>query len=151
MSCKAPSTCSWRSSSIPTLRSSGEIKFNINSNGTGPNIGGEIDIVDANYATADLPVGLTHGNGVLTLTSNRINISKFEGTIGGGSVAAQGGVAYRPAIQFDLGLAAKGIRLLYPQGVRENIDANIRLAGTTDNANLAGTVSIADVSLHSGV
>ena len=131
----------------PDTRSAGELKFNINSNGAGPNLGGEIDIVDASYATADLPVGLTHGNGVLTLTSNRINISKFEGTIGGGTVTAQGGVAYRPAIQFDLGLAAKGIRLLYPQGVRENIDANIRLAGTTDNANLGGTVSVADVSL----
>ena len=98
----------------PDVRSSGELRFNINSNGKGPNLDGEIDIVDANFASGDTPVGLQHGNGVLTLTSDRVNISKFEGTVGGGKVTAQGGVAYRPAIQFNLGLAAKGIRMLYP-------------------------------------
>jgi translocation and assembly module TamB len=130
----------------PDVRSSGQLRFNINSNGTGPNIGGEIDIVDASYASNGLPVGLQHGNGVLTLTNNRINISKFEGTVGGGKLTAQGGVAYRPAIQFDLGLSARDIRMLYPQGMRENINANLRLAGTTDNANLGGTVNVTDLS-----
>jgi translocation and assembly module TamB len=130
----------------PDVRSSGELKLHINSNGTGPNLGGEIDIVDASYASSDLPVGLQHGNGVLTLTSDRINISKFDGTVGSGTVTAQGGIAYRPAIQFDLGLAAKGIRILYPQGMRESIDANIRLAGSMDDARLGGSVDIADLS-----
>jgi translocation and assembly module TamB len=131
---------------VPDARTSGELRFHINSHGNGPNLGGEIDVVDAGYASNGLPVALQHGNGVLTLTSNRINVSKFEGTIGGGTVTAQGGVAYRPAIQFDLGLAAKGIRMLYPQGLRETIDANLRFAGTTNNANLGGNVNIADLS-----
>ncbi len=130
----------------PDARTSGEIRFHINSHGNGPNVGGEIDIVDANYASNGLPTALQHGNGVLTLTSNRINVSKFEGTVGGGKVTAQGGVAYRPAIQFDLGLAARGIRMLYPQGMRETFDANLRFGGTTDNANLGGTVNLADLS-----
>lgn len=131
----------------PDVRTSGELKFNINSSGnTGRDLGGEIDIVDANYASGDLPVGLQHGNGVLKLTTNRINIVSFQGAIGGGTVTAQGGVAYRPNVQFDLGMAAKGIRLLYPQGMRENIDANIRLAGSTENATLGGAVNIADLS-----
>ncbi len=89
---------------------------------------------------------MQHGNGVLTLTNNRINISKFEGTVGGGRLTAQGGVTYRPAIQFDLGLSARDIRMLYPQGMRESINANLRLAGTTDNANLGGTVNLTDIS-----
>jgi translocation and assembly module TamB len=130
----------------PDARTSGELRFHINSHGNGPNLGGEIDIVDANYASNGLPAALQHGNGVLTLTNNRINVSKFEGTIGGGKITAQGGVAYRPAIQFDLGLAARGIRMLYPQGMRETLDANLRFGGTTDNANLGGTVNIADLS-----
>jgi translocation and assembly module TamB len=131
----------------PDVRTSGQLRFNINSHGTtGKDIGGEIDIVDANYASADLPVGLQHGNGVLTLTTDRINIKSFQGTVGGGTVTASGGVAYRPAIQFDLGMAAKGIKLLYPQGMREAIDANIHLAGTTENAILGGTVNLADIS-----
>ena len=82
----------------------------------------------------------------LTLTSNRINIKKFQGTVGGGTVSASGGVAYRPSIQFDLGLAAKGIRMLYPQGMREASTPISRFAGTTDNANLGGTVDLTDLS-----
>ena len=132
----------------PDIRSSGELKFNINSNGAtnSPDLGGQIEIVDANFASGDLPVGLQHGNGVLTLTKDRLNISKFQGTVGSGTVTAQGGVAYRPSVQFDLGLAANGVRVLYPQGVRETVNANIRLAGTTDNAILGGQVKLADLS-----
>jgi translocation and assembly module TamB len=132
----------------PDIQSSGELKFNINSSGAtdSPDVGGQIEIVDANFASGDLPVGLQHGNGVLTLTKDRLNISKFEGTVGGGTVTAQGGVAYRPSIQFDLGLSANGVRALYPQGVRETVNADIRLAGSTDNAVLGGQVRLADLS-----
>ena len=132
----------------PDIKSSGELKFHINSNGAtdSPDLGGQIEIVDANFASGDLPVGLQHGNGVLTLTKDRLNISKFQGTVGGGTVTAQGGVAYRPGIQFDLGMAANGIRMLYPTGMRETLNADIRLAGTTDNAVLGGQVTLADLS-----
>ena len=132
----------------PDIRSSGELKFNINSSGAAnsPDLGGQIEIVDANFASGDLPVGLQHGNGVLTLTKDRLNIAKFQGTVGGGTLTAQGGVAYRPGIQFDLGLAANGVRVLYPQGLRETVNANLRLAGTTDNALLGGQVNLADLS-----
>jgi translocation and assembly module TamB len=132
----------------PDIRSSGELKFNINSSGAtnSPDLGGQIEIVDANFASGDLPVGLQHGNGVLTLTKDRLNITKLQGTVGGGTLTAQGGVAYRPGVQFDLGLAANGVRVLYPQGMRETINANLRLAGTTDNALLGGQVNLADLS-----
>jgi translocation and assembly module TamB len=133
----------------PDVRSSGQLKFNINSQGAiakGGDLGGEIDVVDANFASNDLPVGLQHGNGVLKLTTDRVNISTFQGTIGGGTVTAQGGVAFRPGIQFDLGLAAKGVRALYPQGLRETADAYLRLTGTTESAMLGGTVNLSDLT-----
>jgi translocation and assembly module TamB len=132
----------------PDIRTSGELKFKINSYGAanGPNLGGEIDIVDANYASGDLPVGLSHGNGVLTLTKDRININSFKGMIGGGTLTAQGGVAYRPNVQFDLGLTANGVRLLYPQGMRESVDASVRLVGTTDDAQLGGSINLSELS-----
>ena len=128
------------------IRSSGQVKFNINSTGKGPNLGGEIDIVDANFASGSTPVGLQHGNGVLTLTSDRINVKSFEGTVGGGSVTASGGVAYRPSIQFDLGMSAKDIRMLYPEGMRESVNADLRFTGTTENSNLGGTVNLTGLS-----
>jgi translocation and assembly module TamB len=132
----------------PELISSGQLKFNINSYGStrDPSVQGQIEIVDAGLATGDLPVGLQHGNGVVTLTKDRLNISKFEGVVGSGIVTARGGVLYRPNLQFDFGLSAKDIRMLYPQGVRESINANIRLAGTPEAAVLGGSVDLTDLS-----
>jgi translocation and assembly module TamB len=132
----------------PDIRSSGTVKFNLNSYGApaSANIGGEIDIADANFASADLPLSLQHGNGVLTLTKDRLSISKFQGVVGGGTVTAQGGVAYQSNLQFDFGVAAQGVRLLYPDGVRESLNANLRLVGTTENATLGGSVDISDLS-----
>jgi translocation and assembly module TamB len=131
----------------PDIRTSGQVRFNIDSHGmSASDIGGEIDLVNLNYASADLPVGLQNGNGVLKLTTDRVNIQSFSGTVGGGEVTASGGVTYRPSLQFNLGMAAKNIRVLYPQGMREAIDANIHLAGTTDNALLGGTVDLTNIS-----
>jgi translocation and assembly module TamB len=132
----------------PDLRTSGQIKFNVNSYGAaqGPEIAGTIDLVDASMASSDLPVALEHCNGAFALSKDRINITQFKGNIGGGTLTAQGGVTLRPSLQFDLGLDAKDVRMLYPQGVRESIDANIRLTGSTTNALLGGNVNLTDLS-----
>lgn len=132
----------------PDITSSGELRFNINSYGAkaGSNVEGQVEIVNANFVSGGLPVGVQHGNGVLTLTKDRLSVQSFKATVGGGTLTAQGGVVYRPSIQFDLGAAAKGIRMLYPQGVREEVDADLRLAGTSDNALLGGRVRIQDLT-----
>jgi translocation and assembly module TamB len=135
----------------PDVKTSGELKFNVNSKGAAndPNVGGEIEVVDAAFASSDAPVGLQHGNGVLTLTRNRLNITKFQGTVGGGTVTAQGGVALQPSVRFDVGLSARGIRMLYPQGVRESVNADLRFSGSTDASLLGGSVNLSDVSFTS--
>ncbi len=136
----------------PDIRSSGQLKLNIDSHGpaNGANFAGQIDIVDASFASNDLPAGLQHCNGVLVLSKDRLNIGSFNGTVGGGTVTAQGGIAYRPSIQFDLGLSAQGARILYPQGMRESVNANLRLSGTTETAVLGGAVHLSDLSFTPG-
>lgn len=132
----------------PNLRSSGLARFDIHS-GNGSSVdglGGEIDIEKAGLSFQGLPVGLQDGNGVLTLNNSRIDISKFQGTIGGGAVTAQGGITLRPRIGFDLGMAATDVRILYPQGVRESVNAHLRFTGSTEQALLGGSVGISDLS-----
>jgi translocation and assembly module TamB len=130
------------------LSTSGEMRFDINSYGAraNPDVQGQIRIVNANFASGTVPVGLQNGNGVLTLTKDRLNINQFSGTVGGGKVQASGGVVYKPAPRFDLALAGQGVRLLYPEGVREGLDANLTLTGTTDAATLGGRVKIDQLS-----
>jgi translocation and assembly module TamB len=132
----------------PDFKSSGQLRFNINSYGarTDPNIEGEVDVVDASFFGGDLPLGIQHGNGVLTLTKNRLNIKTFHANSGGGTVTAQGGVTFRPSLQFDMGVNAKDIRMLYPPGVREELAGDLRLVGNTENAVLGGRVQIENLS-----
>jgi translocation and assembly module TamB len=128
----------------PDITSSGQLRFDINSFGAraNPEVQGQIHIENANILSAGAPVGLQNGNGVLTLTKDRLNIGEFTGSVGGGKVQASGGIVYRPSVRFDLGLSANGIRVPYPEGVREGLNANLTLIGTTEAATLAGQVRI---------
>jgi translocation and assembly module TamB len=132
----------------PDVTSSGQLRFNINSYGAlaNPNVKGQVEIVNANFATADAPLGLSNGNGTLALTSDRLNITNFSGTMGGGNVTASGGVVYRPALQFDVVLAARGVRMLYPEGVRQGLSADLTLTGTPERAVLRGQVNVDQLS-----
>ncbi len=132
----------------PDLASSGQLQFDINSYGqrSDPNIQGSIKVVNATLATGDAPLGLQNGNGVLTLTRNRLEVTQFEGTVGGGRVVLRGGATYRPTIGFDLAMTARGIRLLYPDNIRSGIGANLTLSGTPETAYLRGQINLQQLS-----
>jgi len=132
----------------PDLRASGQLKVNVDSHGTTADslLNGEIDVADATVATTTSPVSLQHANGVLQLTGTRLTIAKFQGMLGGGSLVAQGGVTLRPSLQLNLGAAVKGAQLLYPDGVRETVDASLRLTGTATNSTLGGAVTLSNLS-----
>jgi translocation and assembly module TamB len=130
---------------IPNVQSSGLARINIHAASAG-GLGGQIELVNANLSTLSFPIGLQNGNGVLTLNGSRIDVTKFNGSIGGGTVTAQGGVTLQPKLGFDLGMTAKNVNVLYPQGVRDSLNANLSFTGSTEQALLGGTVGITDVS-----
>ena len=103
-----------------TLTSRGQLQFDINAAGHNPaeNVEGVVRIVNASFATPDTPVGLSNANGVLTLRRDRLDITSFSGNVGGGTVTASGGVTYRPAVQFNIGIKGNDVRMIYPQSVR---------------------------------
>jgi len=128
----------------PDLRSRGQIRFNINSFGqrTNPNLQGQIRIENVGLTFPGAPLGIQAANGVLTLTNKRIDITSFNGQVGGGTVTATGGVVIRPALQFDVAVAGNGITLLYPAGVRSGLDTNLSLTGNMQAALLRGQVRL---------
>ena len=130
------------------IESSGQLRLNVTSTGTAanPNMQGQIDVVNANFAGGDLPLGLQNGNGRLRLTSDRIEIERFAGNVGGGTLTASGGVTYRPSVQFNVRTNATSIRMLYPDGVRERVDVNLTMSGSTEAAVLSGQVRLNELS-----
>lgn len=135
----------------PDITSAGELRFDIDSNGrrSDQNVQGQIRIVNASFATASAPLGLQDGNGVLTLTRDRLDVTQFQGKVGGGSVMASGGVVYRPQLQFDLAMAGQGVRVLYDQSVRTTLNSNLALTGNNENALLSGQVAVDQLSFTS--
>jgi translocation and assembly module TamB len=133
------------------ITSAGQLQFDIDSSGrrSDRNIEGQIRIVNASFAAAGAPLGLQNGNGVLTLTRDRLDVTQFKGNVGGGTVTASGGIVYRPQLQFDLAMAAQGVRMLYDQSVRTTLASNLSLTGTSDNALLTGQVSVEQLSFTS--
>jgi len=132
----------------PDITSSGQLRFNIDSYGrrTSPDVQGQIEIVDASLSTADAPVGLQNGNGTLNLRNDRLEIQQFRGNFSGGTLTARGGIVYRPSIRYDLSLAGNGLRLQFPDGVRERLDTNLTITGSTESAVLRGQVNLDQLS-----
>jgi translocation and assembly module TamB len=130
---------------VADLQSSGAVQFDIDSK-RGSSLNGQIKVVNANLRTPDSPLGLENANGVINVTQTRLEISSFQGQVGGGTINATGAVVYRPSMQFHLGLAANNVRLRYPDGVRAILASNLALTGSTDASQLSGQVKIERVS-----
>ena len=128
----------------PDITSSGQVKLNINGFGrrSDPTVQGDVQIVNANFATGSVPLGLQNGNGTMTLTRDRLVINSFKGVVGGGELTMGGGVTYRPAVHFDVAVAGKDIRMLYESSVRLGVDTKLTLAGNMQQAMLNGNVHI---------
>lgn len=128
----------------PDTLASGQVQFDINAAGrkTNQDVQGQIRIVNANLSTSDAPVGLSEGNGVLLLRGTRLDVSKFTGKVGGGTVTASGGVVYRPSLEFDLALKGDDIRMLYPDGLRTDLGVSVAMSGTPSSSLLSGQVNI---------
>ena len=132
----------------PDVTSSGQLRFNINSYGARSdlNLQGAVQIVNANFAIAGAPLGVSNATGTLALTPDRLNITNFSATMGGGKVTARGGLLFRPALQFDVVLSCQGIRMLYPDGVRQGLSADLTLTGNPAQATLRGQVNVDQLS-----
>ena len=128
----------------PNIVSSGQIRFDVKSSGTlkNPEVKGQVFIENANVQTIGAPVGLRNANGVLAVSNNRIDISSFKGEVGGGTVTASGGVAYKPSIQFNVALDAKEISFVYEDQIRSTANADLALIGNKNSSTLSGRIVV---------
>lgn len=129
---------------LADVQSSGQLQFDIDSHGNG--MGGEIRIVEASVHATDVPLGMDHANGVIKVSPTRVDIGSFKAQMGGGTLTAKGGVAFRPAVQFGLGLEGDHVRLRYPDGVRALLGTTLSLSGTPQASMVTGQIKIDTIS-----
>jgi autotransporter translocation and assembly factor TamB len=134
----------------PSVQSSGRIEINIAAKGRmralASGMQGQIRVVNASFFTASSPVGLENWNAVFQLTGERIDIRQFQAQIGGGTLSAQGSIGFGKATSFNLSFQGNRMRILYPQGIRSVLTANLQFNGTTAASQLSGQVRLDELS-----
>ena len=113
-----------------------------------PALRGRITIEHAGISYVDLPNGLSDLNGTFVFNENRLQVEKLTAHTGGGDLAIAGFIAYGRNVSFNLSATGKDVRIRYPEGVSANGDADLRLAGTLQNATLSGEVVINKFGLN---
>ncbi|MGH9417260.1 MAG: translocation/assembly module TamB domain-containing protein [Terriglobales bacterium] len=132
----------------PDVATAGEVTLNLQAAGplAAPAFTGEVQIHNGSLATRNLPLGVQNLQGSLRLHDGRLDIASLHATVGGGSLAATGGIALQPNVRFDLALQARAIRLLFPPTLREALSADLTFSGTLEQSLLAGRVRVESVS-----
>ncbi len=135
----------------PDVQSSGLLAIDVRTSGTAgkPTVQGQMRVQDVSLATSRAPLGVEKLNGNLDIDSNRVQISKMTGQMGGGQVSIGGSIVYRPSPQFNIAVQGQSIRLRYPEGLRASLDTNLAFSGTTEASMLNGRVLIDSLTFAS--
>jgi translocation and assembly module TamB len=133
----------------PDWNSSGHLRLDVNVAGTltHPDANGTVRLINAALQAPNTPLGAQNVNAALAIKNGRVEIQTFTGESGGGTFSAQGSATYQPAVQFNVTLMAKKVRLRYPVGTRAILDGNLVLTGSGDSALLSGRVLVDRLSL----
>lgn len=124
--------------------SSGQIAFTTAIRGSfaEPLVNGRLELKNANINYADLPNGLSNGNGVILLNGTSATIQNLTGESGGGKIAVTGfaGLTGR-AITYNLRATANKVRVRY-SGISIISNAAIALTGNTQHSLANGRITI---------
>jgi translocation and assembly module TamB len=137
----------------PKILARGTLGVNLNASGTisQPVLQGRLEVKNTFVSHNDFPSGLSDLNGVLVFDRNRFQIESMTGTTGGGTIALTGAATYEGGtFLLDFGAKANDVRLRYPPGVSSTANADLRLTGTTNAAQLSGNVVITKLAVTPG-
>lgn len=116
-----------------------------------PQFSGRMSIDNASFFLKDLPNGVEKATGTVYFDENRANIEKLTGQTGGGTFELSGFVGFASSeLNYRLKLAAKTVRVRYPEGVSTTLDAALTLTGATSRSMLAGLITVQKSGLNSG-
>jgi translocation and assembly module TamB len=127
------------------IYSSGAVELKATVRGTyqSPNIGGFLDLKNANINLIDAPNGLSNAQGRVTFDGNRANLQNLTAETGGGKVKMTGFLAFAgKTITFRVQAEASAVRIRYPEGVSTVVDASLSLTGSRERSVLSGTITI---------
>jgi translocation and assembly module TamB len=127
----------------PEISSSGRVTFNFTAQGAlkKPDLEGSFNINDVNLAYQEIPNGISHLNGALVFSQDRLELRNVVGTTGGGTVTLGGFLLYQQGVYGDVSVTLKNTRFRYA-GLSSSSDAKLRLQGTQSSMLLSGNIQM---------
>jgi translocation and assembly module TamB len=127
----------------PDLISSGKVTFTVAAGGQvrNPALTGKVEFDNVNIAMDGIPNGLSNMNGTLVFNEDRLQVQQLTATTGGGELKIGGSIRFRNGLFADLTATGDAVRVrLY--GLSATANANLRLQGGPNSAQLSGTILI---------
>jgi outer membrane protein insertion porin family len=122
-----------------------DVDLRAEKNGEEPlNLAGQGTFANARLVVRDPPIAFTNVAGEFALSGSSISLTRLSADAGGGKVEAEGtlslvGEAIRDV---DLRANARSVRLNYPEGLRSEVNGDLRLRGQPDRLRLTGDVDL---------
>ncbi len=139
---------------IKSLTASGSGTVNAQVRGTlhDPRIHGQGKVTNAQIAYAGFPNSLSQTNGTLFFDENQIRIENITGTSGGGKITTTGNLLFGEEKIKMLNLRIQGheVRIRYPEGMRNVVDADLALRGSQQSQVLSGNIRVLSASFQKG-
>ncbi len=108
-------------------------------------LGGAVTVSDGRLAIREPALTFTNLSGELDLERNLVTLTRLDATVGGGTAEARGQMRLEGTSIADLDVTgrARSVRLSYPEGLRSEIDGQIRVLGTPPELRITGDVALA--------
>lgn len=134
----------------PKVQSSGESLITASVRGTleNPSVRGRLELKNGSFFLTDAAEGLTAVNGTVLFNRNRASIQQLTAHSGGGNLTLGGFVSYgNGPVVYALEAHASDVRVRLIPGISITGTSTLRLAGTSENSLLSGTMSISRMTV----
>jgi autotransporter translocation and assembly factor TamB len=148
MEMSARGTADLRALSVlsPRLRGSGAARLALAVAGTraAPRLDGTLDFEGAGVRVRGFPHGVEDVRGRVRFDARTAELEGITGTIGGGPVQIEGQASYAGGLltSFDIRPSGRGMSLRYPEGLRSQVDADLRLFGDVKEQWITGSIDV---------
>lgn len=112
-----------------------------------PKFSGDVQLSSLGFSQEDLPVEFNNGNGLITLTEEKIILNNFAIKANDGQITGTGAIdltGFKPT-KLQLDLATKNVNLIY-QGAAMTLEGDLALVGTQLDSVLHGNLRVLEAS-----
>jgi autotransporter translocation and assembly factor TamB len=109
-----------------------------------PRMTGRVQVRDGALTLPGLPAPLTAINGTLSLGGGAATIEGLTFDLGEGDVSCSGRIAFRPALELDLGVHAEGVAWKLLPRFAPVLSGDLRVSGPLDRLLVSGDVTVVE-------